>query len=71
MLKISNAKNIEEFTKIIENKINDGCDPMDAILTYCDENKVEIETVASFIKNSPIKTHILKYANDHHMMKKK
>lgn len=49
--------NTKEFTLFIEKQVTQsGCDYLDAIVSYADKHQIEIETVASLVKNS----HVLK-----------
>jgi hypothetical protein len=49
--------NTKEFTMFIEKQVSQsGCEYLDAIVSYADKHQIEIETVASLVKNS----HVLK-----------
>jgi hypothetical protein len=71
-MKLGNTKSIEEFTEAIEKLVKDDhCDYIDAILTYCEKNNLEIETAAKLVKNSPIlKDNLLKLAKKLNLIKK-
>jgi hypothetical protein len=48
---------IKEFTDVIESMVKDNnCTYLDALTLYAEKNEIEIETVASLVKNS----HVLK-----------
>lgn len=52
-LKINGVKSSSEFIKDIEQFVLDKkCDYMDAIILYCEQHEIEIESVASIIKSS-------------------
>lgn len=52
-----NILSIKEFTEVIESMVKDHqCTYLDALTLYAENNQVEIETVASLVKNS----HVLK-----------
>jgi len=52
-LKINTLKNSTDFTQEIEHLVQKyKLDYMDAVLVYADQNGLEIETVASIIRNS-------------------
>jgi hypothetical protein len=52
-IEISSIKTSAEFVKDIEKIVQQKrCEYMDAILLYCQENELEIETAASLIKSS-------------------
>ena len=52
-IKINKIKNTTEFTQDIEHLVQKyKLDYMDAVLFYAEQNNLEIETVASIIRNS-------------------
>lgn len=52
-VKIKSLQSSTEFIKNIDALVKEGgLDYIDAVVHYCEQNNVEIETVASIIKNS-------------------
>lgn len=52
-IQISSVKTTSQFVKDIENIVHTKkCEYMDAILIYCQENELEVETAASLVKSS-------------------
>jgi hypothetical protein len=52
-IKIKSLQSSTEFIKSIEILVKEGgLDYIDAVVHYCEQNSIEIETVASIIKNS-------------------
>jgi len=52
-IKINTLQSTTEFIRIIERLVkDDGLDYIDAVIFYCEQNNVEIETAASIIRNS-------------------
>ncbi len=52
-VKLSKALRSEEFNLAIDSFAKEHkLDYIDAVVTYCERNKIEIETAASLIKNS-------------------
>jgi hypothetical protein len=52
-----NILSVKQFTETIEMYVKKrDCTYIDALTLYAEENEIEIETVASFVKNS----HVLK-----------
>jgi hypothetical protein len=55
---VHNKISTDDFVRDIENIVSNGnVDYMDAVITYCEKNNLEIETAASMIKsNSKMKS---------------
>lgn len=72
MLKIKSLKTVVEFTKSIEDIVKDNkCEYIDAVVTYCENNGIEIETVAPLIKQSArLKSSIREEAENINMISK-
>ena len=52
-VKIKSLQSSTEFIKNIDTLVKEGgLDYIDAVVHYCEQNNIEIETVASIIKNS-------------------
>lgn len=70
--KISSVKNVQDFTTAIESMINEGFDYIDAVVNYCEKNKIEIEVAAALVKLSPkLKTKLKAQARRLNLLKKK
>jgi hypothetical protein len=44
----------QRFIEEIENMRNSGIEYIDAVIHWCEKNKIEVEYVASFIKKDPV-----------------
>jgi len=44
----------QRFIDEIENMRNNGIEYIDAVIHWCEKNKIEVEYVASFIKKDPV-----------------
>lgn len=54
IVKPNSVKTLQSFIREIEELVeNSKIDYIDAVLHYCEQNEIEIETVASMIKSSP------------------
>jgi hypothetical protein len=52
-LKVNGIRSSTEFIKEIEQLVSDKkCEYMDAVILYCEQHDIEIETAASIIKSS-------------------
>ena len=71
-MKIPNIKTASDFAKEIEKIVTSrSISFFDAVIYYCENNNIEVETVASIIKQSTLlKTKIQHEAEDLNMMKK-
>jgi hypothetical protein len=69
---IGSIKSSSEFIKNIEKIVKEkNIEYVDAVLLYCEKNKIEIETIGSIIKqNSAIKSKIQIEAENNNMLKK-
>lgn len=70
-IKITNQ---QTFSLAIETIVKDKNMPyLDAVLKYCEENNVEVESVARLLmsKNSKIRQHIQREASDLNLLKEK
>lgn len=71
-MKISGIKSSAEFIVEIESIVKSkNIEYMDAVLLYCENNNIEVETVASIIKqNSFLKTKIQLEAENLNMVRR-
>jgi len=73
--KMTDVKKItsETFIREVETLVRDhDLDYMDAVLHFCEANGVEMETIASIIKNNPsIKSKVQEEAEGLHLLPKK
>ena len=72
-LKISSVKTTSEFIKEVDKIVTaKKCEYIDAVLIYCEQNGVEIETAASLIRmSSKMKARIQNEAEEQNYMKKR
>jgi hypothetical protein len=55
VMQIRSVKTTSQFSKDIEEIVKEKrCEYLDAILLYIDNNSLEVETVASLVKNSSV-----------------
>lgn len=72
-LKVNGMLNSSEFIKEIEEIVRKGGnDYIDAVVDYCERNKIEVETAAAIIKRSELlKSKIQSEAEDLNILPKK
>lgn len=65
------TKSVNDFVKYVQEADNTGANLLETIISYCEINNIEVETIASVIKkDKKLKTRMKVVAKDLHMLKK-
>lgn len=53
-MKVKSVRNPEQFHRDIESRVTAGMDYIEAIVSYCEENGLEVESVTPLMKQGTI-----------------
>jgi hypothetical protein len=70
-MKINSVKDPEMFHREIERRVLLGMDYLEAIVSYCEDNKLEVESVVPLMRNgSVLRAKLQKEAEDLNLVQK-